>query len=162
MFSWYLNRLFTLFLLLFIISGCGDQNDEESSSSTPKLSSFWPELNGCLECHSPDGVSPELTGPDMSTPTLFVKNLVGKKKSDYPDWYTTSDCSTSLAFITPGNASKSTLMAALTEEDSTAMQNEYNCSSSFNIHDVNHANIKYNSTLYRELTEWINAGALNN
>ena len=161
MFSWYFTRFLIVLLSLLIMSGCGGETDEETSSSsteTVKLSSFWPELDGCILCHSPNGQ--EADGPNMSTPQLFVENLVGKKNSDYPDWYITSDCSNSLPFITAEDASKSTLMAALTEEDSNTMQNNNNCISSFNIHDVNHVSI--DSVLRNELTEWINAGALNN
>lgn len=162
MFSWYFSRLFLILLSLFILSGCGDQtNDKNSSSnSAPKLSSFYSKLDGCILCHSPNGQ--EADGPDMSTPKLFVANLVGKTKSDYPNWYTTSDCSASLPFITSRDANKSTLMASLTQEDSDTLQKSNNCTSSFNIHDVNHATIAYGGELHRELTAWINAGALDN
>ena len=162
MFSWNFTRLVIVSLSLLIISGCGGETDEETSSSTDtvKLSSFFPELDGCILCHSPNGQ--EADGPDISTPQLFVANLVGKNKSDYPDWYVTSDCSNSLPFITAGDASKSTLMASLTQEDSDAMQNNNNCTSSFNVHDTNHATIAKGGSLHNELTEWINAGALNN
>ncbi len=162
MFSRYFTQLVIVSLSLFIMSGCGSETDEETSSSseTPKLSSFYSKLDGCILCHSPNGQ--EADGPDMSTSQLFVESLVGKKKSDYPDWYTTSDCSASLPFITAEDASKSTLMAALTQEDSNAIEQNNNCTSSFNIHDVNHVNIANGSDLHNELTEWINAGAINN
>jgi len=156
MFSFYFTRFVIVFLTLFIMSGCGGETDEE----TPKLSTFWPKLDGCILCHSPSGEAEN--GPDMSTPQLFVENLVGKKKSDYPDWYVTSDCSNSLPFITAGDASKSTLMAALTEVDSNTIQTNNNCTSSFNVHDANHATIAEGGALHNELTEWINAGAINN
>jgi len=156
MFSFYFTRLVIVLLSLFIMSGCGGETDEE----TPKLSTFWPKLDGCILCHTPNGEAEN--GPDMSTPQLFVKNLVGKKRTDYPNWLVTSDCSDSLPFITAGDASKSTLMAALTEEDSNTVQNENNCSSSFNYHNQNNVSIAKGSVLYNELTEWINAGAINN
>ncbi len=157
MFSRYFTQLVIVSLSLLIMSGCGGDTDEETSE-TPKLSSFYSKLDGCILCHSPNGQ--EADGPDMSTSQLFVESLVGKKKSDYPNWYTTSDCSASLPFITAGDASRSTLMAALTQEDSDAMQNNHNCTTAFNIHDSNHADI--DSVLRTELTEWINAGAINN
>lgn len=159
----YLTQIIIVLLSLFIFSGCGDETNQKASSSqtTPTLSSFYPQIDEkCVTCHSPNGQ--EADGPDMSTPQKFVENLVGKKQSDYPNWYITSDCSQSLPFITAKDANRSTLMASLTQEDSDIMEKNYNCTSSFNVHDVNHASIAKGTVLYNDLTEWINAGALNN
>jgi len=158
-----LTQIIIVLFSLFILSGCGDEANQKTSSpqTTPTLSSFYPQIDEkCVTCHSPNGQ--EADGPDMSTPQKFTENLVRKKQSDYPNWYPTSDCSQSLPFITASDANKSTLIASLTQEDSDIMEKENNCTSSFNVHDINHESIAKGSALYNELTEWINAGALNN
>lgn len=155
-------RLAMVAVPVLVFLGCGDTEPETSETPVEgvKLSSFWTELEGCTLCHSPSGEAAD--GPDLSTPELFVNNLVGKAVSDYPNWFVTSDCSNAHPFITAGDANASTLMAALVQEHSEAMKAENGCVSSFNYHEVSQASITRGSTLYNNLVEWINAGAVNN
>ena len=159
MFAKNFVRVGIALLPLFIILGCGES--EEESSEAPKLSSFWNELEeGCATCHSPSGEASN--GPDFSTQTSFVNSLVDKNFGNYPSWLVTSDCANSSAFIVSGDASSSTLLAALVAEDSSTLENSNGCVSSYNYHDSVSATISKNSALYNNLVAWIDAGAINN
>jgi hypothetical protein len=149
---------FTLYsVAVLMITGCGDPTSETSEA---RLSDFWSELEGCALCHSPQGQEAE--GPDLSSPSQFVSNLVGKRAANYPNWAVTGTCSGTLPYITAGASTKSTLLAALVKEDSDTMEAKYGCFSSYNIHAVNQVTIEKNSALYNELVSWIDAGAKNN
>lgn len=145
-------------LPLLMIIGCGGGDD--TTSQTPKLSSFWSELDtkGCTSCHST--TSENSDGPDMSTPSLFVKNLVGKSLENYPNWDVSADCSAQ--FIKAGDAKNSMLLATLVQEDSDVMEQNNGCVSGYNYHATVNATIDKNSALYNDLVAWIDAGAQDN
>ena len=142
-----------------MIAGCGDTTSEDTEVT---FSDIWPRLEaeGCDLCHSPGGS--ESNGPDLSKQSQFVSDLVGKGAADYPNWAVTGTCSSKLSYITAGDSTKSTLMAALSKADSDAMEAKYNCFSSYNIHNINNVTIEKGSALYNELVSWIDAGAKNN
>jgi hypothetical protein len=158
--------LFSAFM--FACSDDGDDSPSPGPTVEPTLTSLWNNLfTGCgVNCHTSTASDGTELGPDLSTKANFYNNLVNKSvDTDYPAWGLSptklSNCN-SMNFITPNNATESTLAAALIQSISdTLSAPPFNCVTAYNLHDVNNQAISDN-TLKNALITWINNGAQNN
>lgn len=151
-------KVLTIATVILTLGGCDGGNE----TKTPTYSSLWNStFSSCgVNCHSPTAADGTENGPDLSSKASFYANLVGKNvDNDYPAWATVKagNCN-SINFITPGNASQSTVVTSLIESYAI---NQTSCTSSFNLHAVNNTTISDKAT-QDALIAWINDGAKNN
>lgn len=143
----------------FFMFACTD-NDDEPEPNT--YSSLWNNsFQYCgIGCHNQTTASDGTeNGPDLSSKSNFYNNLVNKSASDYPTWQKGSNCT--VDFITPGNANRSSMAAALILSVSDTLTGDLGCVTSYNQHEVLGQTISDNA-LKNELITWINDGAQNN
>ena len=143
-------------VLLFV--GCAKEDKVE-----PTYSSLWDNVfSGCgVSCHSANATDGTQDGPLLDTKQNFYQNLVGKNTTvDYPNWLKTSDCN-SINYITPGDASQSTLAGAMILSISDSLTSKFSCNSAYNVHERNKDVITDEDTA-KALIQWINEGAANN
>ncbi|QEP42859.1 hypothetical protein D5085_06800 [Ectothiorhodospiraceae bacterium BW-2] len=166
-----LKALLLLSIPTLLIS-CGGSEEESpppnnlvdgGTQTATTLTQLWDSYNlaDCAFCHGPQGT--ELNGPDLSDKDKFYNSLVDKTAlNDYPTWLITANCSATLPFIRPNSTTESTLLAALSENDSTLMTETIGCATAYNLHSQNNVSQANNPQFISDLTQWINSGAQNN
>lgn len=148
----------TLVVGSVLLVSCSDEGEDKA-----RYGYLWDHLfSSCaLNCHSPGSGQHEANGPDMSSRNAFYNGVVGKSTGQhYPSWLRGGSCDTA-AMIKPGNAAQSTLPASLIAAYTSPLEASYNCTSSYNIHQVNQVQLT-DSALIEALISWINNGAANN
>lgn len=149
---WLLNgRLLLVLLLLALFAGCSDSDEEAlgstaSSGSLEKLFSHS-VIKGCGSCHGPQGL--ESAGPNLTTKASFHASLVGKNRTDYPNWFITSETCPG-SYVVPSSPKDSSILSIITN------QNGSTCGA-YNIHTVEGSEIS--GKALSDFMLWIENGA---
>jgi len=149
----------TTFVSIFLLIGCAKEEDEVKVE--PTLTSLWDNVfSGCgVSCHSVNATFGEENGPIFDSKENFYNSLVNKTAStDYPLWVKTGDCD-NINFISPNDATQSTLAAALVSSISESLG--LTCETTYGFHDRNNSVISDSDTA-AALIKWIDDGAANN
>lgn len=147
---WLLNgRLLLVLLLLALFAGCSDSDEEAlgstaSSGSLEKLFSHQ-VIKGCGSCHGPDS---DPDGPDLRTRSGFHA-LVNGTRSDYPNWFITSETCPG-SYVVPRSPKNSSILSIITN------QNGSTCGA-YNIHTVQGGLIS--GAALSDFIKWVENGA---
>jgi len=145
-------------LLVLLLVGCA----KEEEKVEPTFTSLWDNVfSGCgVSCHSVNATDGTENGPILDTKANFYARLVNKTVSnDYPLWANKAGDCDNINFITPNDATQSTLAAALILSISDSLGTT--CITTYGYHDTNNSIVGDTDTA-AALIKWIDDGAENN
>lgn len=83
-----LSRILTVLLLLTLFAGCSDDEGSTGEPGTLDRLFSYPVIQGCGTCHGP---ADQKDGPNLTTKASFHASLVGKNRTNYPNWDPTAE-----------------------------------------------------------------------
>ena len=146
------SRILLVLALLALFAGCSDDDEKQGSDSQHPEGSLaklfeHPVIQGCGSCHGPQGL--ESAGPNLTTKASFHTSLVGKNRTNYPNWLATAqECAGK--YVVANSVKDSSLLSIVSN------QNGATCAA-YTIHTVQGGLIS--GAALSDFIKWVENGA---